>query len=145
MYFLWLKQFCTKITTKIHYKFNFPVLLNTQKINTLRKIQKLQMSAVFSTTSYAPDSLHYFSQTSTNSTLLSHPSSLLLESHLSPPVSHLLPLTSDSLLFISNPLLSSRPIYPSPFIPHYSSLIHTSYIITLTLILKSQSLIRHTS
>ena len=91
------------------------------------------MSAVFSTTSYAPDSLHYFSQTSTNSTLLSHPSSLLLESHLSPPVSHLLPLTSDSLLFISNPLLSFRPIYPSPFIPHYSSLILTSYIITLTL------------
>ena len=91
------------------------------------------MSAVFSTTSYAPDSLHYFSQTSTNSTLLSHPSSLLLESHLLPPVSHLLPLTSESLLFISNPLLSSRPIYPSPFIPYYSSLIHTSYIITLTL------------
>ena len=144
-------------------------MLETQKVkttvNTFRKIQNLQWSAVFSTTFFC--TLHYFSLASAlllqpSSSLIPHPSSLspccfsslTLISH-----SHLLLLFPYSSSFFPHPptlhpspfmtYQSFLPIHPLPFIPPHSSLnIHPSPVIpphSSLLLIPSHSSLMHYS
>ena len=97
-------------------KGNFPDLLETQKVkttvNTFRKIQNLQWSAVFSTTFFC--TLHYFSLASAlllqpSSSLIPHPSSLI---PCSPSLTHISYLYS-----LIRSYSSSFVPHPLPFIP----------------------------